>query len=161
MHAFKFQAVTLPNRLIANMKEHSYVSFHLSILKLAALTIFKITSFTTFPHIKKIYIKDPSDRCWKYLISSTPITLVIKLISGRNFLLCIPSGENELLKILSSTYISVSFFSTTSLWKMDIREISSAFHSNGWIKLLNWWIISGLVKDTGVQIGTVEDNPLF
>ena len=87
MHAFKFQAVTLPNRLIANMKEHSYVSFHLSILKLAALTIFKITSFTTFPHIKKIYIKDPSDRCWKYLISSTRITLVIKLISGRNFLL--------------------------------------------------------------------------
>ena len=81
MHAFKFQAV----RLIANMKEHSYVSFHLSLLKLAALTIFKITSLTTFPHIKKISIKNPSDRCWKYLISSTLITLVIKLISREIF----------------------------------------------------------------------------
>ena len=66
MHAFKFQAVTLPNRLIANMKEHSHLSFHLSLLKLAALTIFKITSCTTFPHIKKIFFKDPSDRCWKF-----------------------------------------------------------------------------------------------
>lgn len=139
MHAFKFQAVTLPNRLIANMKEYSYVSFHLSLMKLAALSIFKITSFTTFRHIKKIYIEDPSDRCWKYLISSTPITLVIKLISGRNFLLGVHSFRRKwaVENTLSSTYISVSFFSTTSLWKMDIREISSAFHSNGWIKLLN------------------------